>query len=125
MIEIFVVALILILSKLIELSFIGISIYALIDHFQWNIAPKKIFILIFFIIVFLDIISWPVFYILDITFSVGNEKIAQLFSLAENEHYLDSFGFGWSEFVFWNIDTLIAGSIGSRFQSLKINKPIG
>jgi uncharacterized membrane protein YsdA (DUF1294 family)/cold shock CspA family protein len=50
--------------------------------------------------------------ILDISYSVGNEKIAKAFDLNPSESLINLFGCGWFEFVTGGIEALTASYIG-------------
>ena len=108
-----------VLFVLIDSFLVGITFYALKNRFQWNISYRTAFIILFLVFVFLDNYWFPMMHVLDLTYTVGNQEIANFFDLAPNEPVEDLFGFGIIEFVIWSIEALIATYIGEKVFSRK------
>ena len=104
----------LILMYIIDIFLVSVTYYSLKTRFGWKFTPKKSFFILFVAFLFLDNYLWPVIANLDISYSVGNESIANAFDLKPNEPVISLFGFGWFEFVTWSVEALAASYIGEK-----------
>ena len=104
----------------IDIVLVGISFYSFKARFHWNISSRMCLVILFFIFAFLENCIWPMFNVLDITYTVGNAKIAEVFDFRPNEHLTDLFSFGLFEFVTWLIQALLAAYVGEKLITRKI-----
>ena len=104
----------LILMYIIDTFLVGVTYYSLKTRYKWKFTPKQNFIILFVVFLFLDNYLWPAIANLDITYSVGNESIANAFDFKPNEPVINLFGLGWFEFVTWSIEALAASYIGEK-----------
>lgn len=69
---------------------------------------------LFLIFAFLENYILPLLIVLDVSFTVGNPEIAELFDLKPNEPVLKLFGFGLYEMITWLIQSALAALIGDK-----------
>jgi hypothetical protein len=98
----------------IDALLVGIAFHALKNKFQWKITPRMSFVVLFLVFAFLENYGWPMIHVLDITFTVRNSDIAEVFNLSPNEPVANLFGLGSFEFVTWALQAFLAGYLGER-----------
>lgn len=102
---------------LIETILVGVAFYALKVRFKWAISPKLCFVILVILFALLENAFLPMSYVLDVTFTIGNEEIAKAFEFMPDEPLINLFEFGLFEWVMWGIRALLAGYIGNKFFS--------
>ena len=108
-----------ILMYAIDTFLVGISFYSLRNRFQWQISYRKSLLILFVIFAFLEYYILPIVLVLDITYTVGNAGIAEVFNLKPNERLIDLFGFGLFEIIVWAVQSLLAAVIGEMIITKK------
>lgn len=98
---------------------VGISFQALKIRFKWDYSPRKNLFLLFLVFFIVDTCLFPMFWALDVTYTVNNEAIAKFMDLKPNEKLTDLFDIGLFEFICWSIQALMAGYIGEKLLSNK------
>ncbi len=103
-----------ILMYLIDALVVGIAFFGLKSRYQWSFSPGLCFVILVLIFSFLGNYLWPMVYVLDVTYTVGNEEVAQLFDFQPNEPFIDLYGLGLAEFITWGVQALVALFIGRK-----------
>ncbi len=104
----------LILMDAIDIFLVGVTFCSLKNHFQWEISPKISLLILFLFFAFLDIYIFSLFYVLDVTYTIGNEEVAKTFDFVPNDAVINLFGFGFVEFFIWSIQAFLATLIGDK-----------
>ena len=104
----------------VDIFLVGVTFQAISNKYQWNISPKKSFIILFFIFAVLENYLWPLVYSLDLTITVRNESIASLLEIPADYPFINFFELGLFEFFTWAIQAALAGLIGTKI--LKTNE---
>jgi hypothetical protein len=71
-------------------------------------------VILFLIFAILDNYILPLLIVFDVSFTVGNPEIVELFDLEPNMPALELFGLGLYEIIVWLIQSLLAAFIGER-----------
>ena len=108
----------------IDVFLVGIAFHSLKDRFGWQLSTKQNFIILFFVFLMLENYLWPAFLILDVTYTIHNEVLAEFFGFKPNEPLTELFGFGMFEFITWCIQALIANVLGQKMMGSKGMKSI-
>lgn len=98
----------------VDIFMVGITFQAIVNKYQWEITPKKTFIILFLIFAFLENYLWPLVYSLDLTITVRNEAIASFLEIPPDYPFTNFFEFGLFEFFTWVIQAALAGLIGQK-----------
>ena len=102
------------LIYLIETILVGVAFYALKVRFKWAISPKLCFAMLVILFALLENAMLPMMYVLDVTFTIGNEEIAKAFEVMPDEPVINLFEFGLFAWIMWGVRALIAGYIGNK-----------
>ena len=102
---------------LIDTILVGTAFYALKVRFKWAISPKLCFAILVILFALLQNAMLPMMYVLDVTFSIGNEEIAKAIEVMPDEPVINLFEFGLFELIMWGIQALMAGYIGNKLFS--------
>jgi hypothetical protein len=113
-----------ILIYLIDTFLVGITFYSLKNRFQWHISNRMTLLVLFLIFAFLENYILPLLIVLDVSFTVGNSEIAELFDLKFNEPALELFGFGLYEIITCLIQSVLAALIGEKIIMKKLKKTL-
>lgn len=97
----------------VDIFMVGMTFQAIANKYQWNISPKKSFIILFFVFAFYENCLWPIVYSIDATITIRNEAIASLFEIPPDYPFINFFGLGLYEFFTWAIQAALAGLIGA------------
>ncbi len=108
----------------IDVFLVGIVFHFLKNKFLWKLTPKQDFLILFVIFLLLENYLWPAFYILDITYTVHNEAVANFFEFRPDEPLSGLFGFGMFEFITWLVHAFIANFIGFKIVNPKLEESI-
>lgn len=103
----------------IDTILVGISFQALKMRFGWNFSNRQNLVILFLIFFIVDTYLFPMFWALDITYTINNQVVANFLDVKPNEKLTDLFDIGLFEFICWSIQALIAGYIGERLLANK------
>ena len=98
----------LVLLYSIDIILVGLSFSAIKKAFKINIS--SIYSLIILIIIFAVINNDinPIISMLNLTFTVHNKEIAEFFKLKPNESTSALLSIGYSDFIIWFVESIIA-----------------
>ena len=99
---------------------VGIAYQALKMRFGWNFSIRRnlaILIVIFFVV---DTYLLPMFWVMDVTYTINNPSVAAFFDIPPNAKLSDLLEIGLYELIFWSIQALAAGFVGEK---LLVKKP--
>ncbi len=113
-----------ILMYAIDTFLVGISFYSLKNRFRWQISTRMSLLILFLIFAFLESYILPMVLILDITYTVGNTGVAEVFNLKPNEPLIDLFGFGLFEIIIWVFQSLLAAFVGEKIVKKESTKSV-
>jgi hypothetical protein len=91
---------------------VGITFQAIANKYQWEISPKKSFVILFFIFAFLDNYLLPLVVSADVTITIRNEAIASLLEIPPDYPFINFFEFGLFEIFSWAIEAALSGLVG-------------
>ena len=109
-----------VLMYAVDIFLVGVTFQAISNKYEWNISPKKSFVILFFIFAILENYLWPLVYSLDVTITVRNESIASLLEIPPDYPVMNFFEPGLFEFFTWAVQAALAGFIGTKI--LKTNE---
>jgi hypothetical protein len=98
----------------VDIFLVGVTFQAIVNKYEWNLSPKKSFIILFFIIAVLENYLAPLVYSLDATVTIRNELIASFFEIPADYQLIDLFDLGLFEFFAWAIQAALAGLVGAK-----------
>jgi hypothetical protein len=108
-----------ILIYLIDTFLVGVSFYSLKERFQWPISRRMSFFILFIVFVCLEYYILPMVIALDLTFTVGNDSIANLLGTEPNYPFARMFGFDFLDIIVWIVQTQMAALIGEKLVTRK------
>ena len=106
-------------SYIIDALLVGIAVYVFAIRFGWNLSSRKLPLLLFLIFALLDLYVIPAVMVLDATFTVRNQSIAQLLGFSQHTPLIELFGFGWYQVLFWLAQSLLALWVASKLRGSK------
>lgn len=108
-----------ILDYSVDALLLGIAFQSFQIHRNWNISSAMKLILLILGCALLDSYLWPVAYLLDVSFTIGNAAVARMFDVRSNQPYVDLFGFSRMSFLIWLLQALLAKYAGERLIKMK------
>jgi len=108
----------------IDIFLVGIVFYFFKAKYGWSFSLRFDFLILLIIFIFLENYLWPSFFILNVTYTIHNETIANFLGLKPNESLTESFGFGVFELIVWSIQAFLANIIGSKIVNPQFKESI-
>ena len=103
-----------VLAYSIDAILFGITFEALQLHYNWSISSlRKLLAFILGFAIF-DNLLWPMAYILDVSFTIGNNSVAEMLDFRPNQSFVEFFGFSKFTFVIWLSQALLAKYVGEK-----------
>jgi len=92
---------------------VGVAFFPLFGHRNFVSSTKKTLVILLIIFGFMDYYFLPVIALLDITFTIGNQQIAEFFELRPNMSVGEFIDPGLFDLFIWLIQAIIAHFTGT------------
>ncbi|MCK4911638.1 MAG: hypothetical protein KAR83_08335 [Thermodesulfovibrionales bacterium] len=101
---------------------VGVAFFFLFGHRNFISSTKKTLVILIIIFGFIDYYYLPVLALLDITFTIGNQQIAEFFGSRPDMSLDDIFNPGFLDIFIWLIQAIIAHFTGTLVYQRIMNR---